>query len=137
MPPHAIAPYYQHPIYPAPPPPGGRTEGRTLASLLLSISGLLVGMLGVLLGGIAFLAANGLLLNGLLLGIPAMVCGTIAYFLGKSAITRIAASPDKLSGRSTAVAGWVIGAVTTAVGAVVTLAWFVLLLMANFGPPPS
>ena len=120
-----------------PPAPTGRSETRTLVSLLLAIGGLIVGMIGLFLGGLAFLVGSGALLNGLLLGLPAMISGPIAYFLGRSAINRIAESPDKLGGRSTAVAGWVIGAVTTAIGAGATLAWIVLVLVANFGPPPT
>ena len=137
MPPPAIAPYYQRPMYPVPPGPAGRSETRTVVSLLLAIGGLLVVMIGLFLAGLAFLLGSGELLNGLLLGVPAMICGPIAYFLGRSAIERIKAEPDKLSGRSTAVAGWVIGAVTTAIGASATLAWLVLVLVANFGPPPT
>lgn len=124
-------------MFPTPPRPVGRTEGRTVASLLLAIFGLLIAMTGVVIALLAFLTSNGDLLNALLLGFPGMVGGVIAYFLGKSAISRIAESPDTLGGRPTAVAGWVIGAVSTAVGAVVTLIWIVLFLIANFGPPPT
>lgn len=131
-----ILPYYGRPIYPAPPRPTGRTEGRTIASLLLAIFGLLIAMTGVLGALIALVTANGDLLNALLLGLPGIVGGVLAYFLGKSAIARIAESPTTLGGRPTAVAGWVIGAISTATGAVVTLAWIVLFLIANFGPPP-
>lgn len=92
-------------------------------------------MTGILLAALAVLVANGDLLNGLLLGVVGMICGPIAYFLGKSAISRIAESPTVLGGRSTAVAGWVIGAVATAFGALGTLVWIVLFLVANFGPP--
>lgn len=69
------------------------------------------------------------LLLGLPLGIPGMALGPLAYFLGKSAVGRIDESKGELGGRSTAVAGWVIGAIATAVGAAVTLVWFVLLLI--------
>jgi hypothetical protein len=124
-------------MYPAPPPPAGRTEGRTFVSLLLALFGLLIGLVGLLLGGLAVVVSNGDLLNGLLLGLPAMVCGPIAYFLGRSAISRIKESPTTLGGQPTAVAGWVIGAVGTALGALSTLTWLVLLLIANFGPPPA
>lgn len=124
-------------MFPTPPRPAGRTEGRTVVSLLLAIFGLLISMTGVLIALLAFITANGDLLNALLLGLPAMLGGVIAYFLGRSAIAHIAESPATLGGRSTAVAGWVIGAITTAVGAVVTLSWIVLFLIANFGPPPT
>ena len=132
-----MGPYYGRPAFPVPPRPTGRTESRTVVSLLLAIFGLLVALTGVLVALLAFFTANGELLNALLLGLPAMVGGVIAYFLGKSAISRIAESPATLGGRATAVAGWVIGALSTAAGAVVTLIWIVLFLIANFGPPPA
>lgn len=137
MPPHAIAPYYQRPYYPAPAPPSGRTEGRTLASLLLAVFGLLVGMTGILLAVLGLLTLNGPLLNALLLGLVGMALGALAYFLGKSAISRIAEEPTTKGGRPTAVAGWVIGSVSAAFGALSTLVWIVLFLIANFGPPPA
>jgi hypothetical protein len=137
VPPHAIAPYYQRPMYAAPPAAAARSEARTILSLLLAILGLLLAMTGSLLALVAFFTVNGDLLNALLLGFPAMITGVVAYFLGKSAIARIAESSATLGGRPTAVAGWVIGAVTTAVGATVTLVWIILFLVANFGPPPT
>jgi hypothetical protein len=66
---------------------------------------------------------------GLLTGIAGLVLGPVAYFLGKSAISRIDESQGKLGGRSTAAAGWVMGAVATGLGAVVTLVWFILFLV--------
>jgi hypothetical protein len=137
MAPRGIAPYYPRPIYPAPPAPAGRSEARAVLSLLLAIVGLLLTMTGALLALLAFFTENGDLLNALLLAFPAMIIGVIAYFLGKSAIARIKESPATLGGRPTAVAGWVIGSVTTALGATVTLIWIVLFLIANFGPPPA
>ncbi|HET7337908.1 MAG TPA: hypothetical protein VFK22_00050 [Candidatus Dormibacteraeota bacterium] len=136
-PPHAIAPYYQRPVYPTPQTPVGRSEGRTVLSLLFAIFGLLLAMTGALLAVLAFFTDSGGLLNALLLGFPAMIFGAIAYFLGRSGVARIAESPSTRGGRATAVAGWVIGAVTTAVGAIVMLTWIVLLLIANYGPPPA
>jgi hypothetical protein len=124
-------------MYPAPPAPTGRSEARTIVSLLLAILGLLLAMVGGLLALVAVLVQNGDLLNGLLLGLPAMLVGVVAYFLGKSAVSRINESAATLGGRPTAVAGWVIGAVATAVGATVTLIWIVLFLVANYGPPPT
>jgi hypothetical protein len=53
----------------------------------------------------------------------------MAYFLGRSAIGRIDSAPSTSSGRSLAVTGSVLGVVATAIGAVVTLAWLVLLLV--------
>jgi len=93
-------------------------------------------MVVFLLGVIALLTGLGELLNFLALGLPAMILGPVAYFLGRSAVSRIAASPQTLGGRSTAVAGWVMGAAGTAAGAIVFLIWLVLVLLANFGPPP-
>lgn len=138
MPPHAIAPYYGQPVYPAPAPLTGRTEGRTVASLALSLLGLLLGLTGLLIGGFGYLGApaSGLVL-AFWLGVPALVFGPLAYFLGKSAVNRISESKGALGGRGTAVTGWVIGVVGMAVGAAVTLIWIVLLLVANFGPPPT
>lgn len=95
---------------PAPRP--GRTEGRAVVSLLSAILGLVL---------------------GLPLGLPGMALGPLAYFLGKSAVGRIDESKGELGGRSTAVAGWVIGAIATAVGAAVTLIWFILLLLGISG----
>lgn len=66
-----------------------------------------------------------------------MVLGPLAYFLGKSAVGRIDESKGELGGRSTAVAGWVIGAIATAIGAAVTLVWFVVLLVAISAQPTS
>jgi len=71
------------------------------------------------------------------LGLPGLVLGPIAYFFGKSSQRRIDDSKGELTGRSTAVAGWVIGVVATAFGAIVTLVWLTVLLVALFGPPPS
>lgn len=114
----AFSPY---PTYPPPslpqPPPGprqGRTEGRATASLLSGIIGLVL---------------------GIPLGLPGMALGPVAYFLGKSAVGRIDESRGELGGRSTAVAGWVIGAIATAVGSAVTLVWFILALLSLSGTP--
>ena len=123
-------------MYPAP-SPAGRSEARTVASLLLAILGLLLAMTGGVIALLAFVTGNGDLLNALLLGLPAMILGAIAYFLGRSAVARIAESPSTRGGRATAVAGWVIGAVCSAFGAVVGLTWIVLFLVANYGPPPA
>ena len=94
-------------------------------------------MTGGFIAVLAFFTFNGDLLNALLLGFPAMILGAIAYFLGRSGVARIAESPATRGGRSTAVAGWVIGIISTALGAVVTLIWIVLVLLANNPPPPA
>jgi len=109
----AVAPYVPPPSYPPPPQQRtGRTEARAIWSLLTAIIGL------------AF---------GLVIGFPGLVLGPIAYFLGKSAISRIDGSNGELGGRGTAVAGWVMGVVAMAIGAVVTLVWFILFLIAISG----
>jgi hypothetical protein len=104
---------------------------------VLSLTGLVLGMLGFGLAGIGLLAQVTDLVGWLILGIPAMILGPVAYFLGKSAIDRMAAAPGTLGGRSIAITGWVIGAASMAVGAAATLIWFVFVLVASFGPPPS
>ena len=70
------------------------------------------------------------ILLGLPFGLPGLAFGPMAYFLGRSAISRIDEAAATSSGRGLAVAGSVLGVVATAIGAVVTLAWLVLLLMA-------
>ena len=105
--------------YPPPtfPPPfvkaSGSTDGRGIASLIVAIAGILL---------------------GLPMGIPGMVLGTLAYFLGKSAVSRIDSSQGALGGRSVAVAGWVLGVVAMAIGSVVTLVWIVVALVATSQP---
>src|SRR5260370_4867251 len=68
------------------------------------------------------------------MGIAGMVLGTLAYFLGKSAVSRINGSQGALGGRSIAVAGWVLGAVAMAIGSAVTLVWIVVVLVATSQP---
>lgn len=109
----AVAPYVPPPSYPPPPPQRtGRTEGRAIWSLLTAIVGLAL---------------------GLVTGFPGLVLGPIAYFLGKSATSRIDSSKGELGGRGTAVAGWVMGVVAMAIGAVVALVWFIVFLIAISG----
>jgi len=115
VPPHAIPSYYGQPQYVPAVPRVGRSDGKALVSLLAGIFGLLLAFLGL----------------------PALVLGPIAYFLGKASQRRIEESKGELSGRSTAVAGWVIGVVATSFGAIVALVWLTVFLVANFGPPPS
>jgi hypothetical protein len=59
-----------------------------------------------------------------------MALGTLAYFLGKSAVDNIDTSKGRLGGRGMAVAGWVLGAVAMAIGSAVTLVWLVVVLVA-------
>ena len=103
------------PWYPPPtdPPPhsraSGSADGRAVASLLAGIAGIVL---------------------GLPLGLPGMVLGTLAYFLGKSAVGRIDSSQGALGGRGLAVWSWVLGAIAMGIGAVVTLIWLVVVLIA-------
>ena len=108
--PASVAPYHPPPTYP--PPAGTRTavtDGRAAASLVWAILGLIF---------------------ALPLGLPGMIAGPIAYFLGKGARERIAESNGELTGRSAANAGRIIGIIATAVGAVVTLVWLVIIFTA-------
>lgn len=68
---------------------------------------------------------------GLPFGIPGMVLGTLAYFLGKSAVRRIDASHGALGGRGLAVYAWVFGVIAMAIGSAVTLVWLVVFLVAT------
>src|SRR5712691_11731524 len=108
--PPAIAPYYPPPSYPPPSYRGtGALDSRAAIALALAVIGLVL---------------------GLPLGVPGLVCGPIAYFMGKSSATRIQTSAGALGGRNFAVTAWILGIVATAAGAVVTLIWLVLLLFA-------
>ena len=105
----SIAPY--HPPPPYPPPSLVRatpTDGRAITSLAASILGILL---------------------GLPFGLPGLALGPLGYFMGRSAIARIDGAPGVAGGRGVAVAGWVLGVVATAIGAVVSLAWLILLLV--------
>jgi hypothetical protein len=93
-----------------------RNDGGALVSLLAGIFGLIL---------------------GLLLGLPGLVLGPLAYFVGKSSVARIDESKGTVGGRSSATAGRVMGIVATAIGAVVTLTWFIVYLVAVMGPPPT
>ena len=113
--PPVAAPY--HPPPPYPPPAVGSsvpTDGRAITSLVASIFGILL---------------------GLPFGIPGLALGPLGYFLGRSAIDRIDSAPGTEGGRSLAVTGWVLGIVATAVGAIVSLVWLVLLLIALAATP--
>jgi hypothetical protein len=104
----AIAPYHPPPAYP-PPPTAAGTDARAVASLGFGILGLIF---------------------ALPLGLPGLIAGPIAYFLGTGARTRIAESGGTLGGAGTANAGRILGVVTTAVGAIVTLLWLIILFNA-------
>lgn len=109
-----MAPYHPPPSYP--PPAYGRAQSvdsRAVVALVLAIVGLVL---------------------GLPLGVPGLICGPIAYFMGKSANRRIDGSGGALGGRSLAMSAWVLGIVATAVGAIITLIWLVLLLVSISTP---
>ena len=116
-PPPDIAAYHPPPAYP---PPGlGRsapTDGRAVTSLAASILGILL--------GVPF-------------GLPGLALGPLGYFMGRAAMARIDGAPGTAGGRSIAVAGWILGIVATAIGAVVSLAWLVLLLVVISTPPST
>jgi hypothetical protein len=107
----AVAPWHPPPAYPPAPQDRARgsTDGRATASLLSAIAGIVL---------------------GLPFGIPGMALGSLAYFLGKSAVDNIDSSKGGLGGRGMAVAGWVLGAVAMAIGSAVTLVWLVVVLVA-------
>ena len=112
--PPVVAPYHPPPSFPPP------TLGKAAAADGQGITSLAVGALGIALG--------------LPFGLPGLVLGAIAYFMGKAAIRRIDSSSGALGGRSLAGAGWVLGVVATAIGALVSLVWVVVLLVAISGP---
>jgi hypothetical protein len=109
----AIAPYHPPPSYP---PPSYGATGATDRNTAIALG----------------IAAVGLVL-GLPLGVPGLVCGPIAYFMGKSAVNRIEASGGALGGRTVASAAWILGIVATAVGAVVSLIWLIVWLVSVSG----
>lgn len=112
-----VTPWHPPPSYPPPRSQAtGSTDGRAIASLLAAIFGIVL---------------------GLPFGIPGMALGTIAYFLGKSAVSRIDRSEGARGGRSLAVAGWVLGAVAMAIGSAVTLVWLIVVLVAFAQPAAS
>ena len=113
--PPGVAPYHPPPAYPPPSGGGGAaTDGRAIISVVAAAFGILF---------------------GLPFGLPGLAFGPMAYFLGRSAISRIDEAEATASGRGLATAGSVLGVVATAIGAVVSLAWLVLLLVAASATP--
>jgi len=110
----APAPYYPPPSYAPPPSQTSSTDPRAAASVAFAILGLIF---------------------ALPLGLPGMIAGPIAYFLGKGARTRIIESGGTIGGMGIANTGRILGIVTTAVGAVVTLVWLIVIFNAlnDFG----
>jgi len=108
-----VAPYHPPPTYPPPQMAAGSTPGQAITSFGLAVLGLLL---------------------GLPVGVPGLVLGPVAYFLGKAAVSRIDASSGALGGRSLAMTGWIIGVAATAIGALVTLFWLILFLIAISSP---
>ena len=74
------------------------------------------------------------ILLGLPFGLPGLALGPLGYFMGRSAIARIDGAPGTAGGRGVAIAGSVLGVVATAIGAVVSLVWLILLLFALSAP---
>jgi hypothetical protein len=114
--PPPIVPYHPPPTYPPPQYRSSRgIDNRAVIGLALAIIGLVLGVV---------------------LGVPGLVCGPIAYFMGRSAASRIEASGGAVSGRNLALFAWIFGIVATAVGAVVSLIWLVIYLVSVSGPTP-
>ena len=105
--------WYPPPTHPPPQPDaGGSSRRRAIAALVAAILGLVL---------------------GLPLGVPGMILGTLAYFLGRSAV-RNSESSGSTGGRGVATVAWVLGAVSMAIGSAVTLVWLVVALVVTSGP---
>ena len=112
--PAPVAPYHAPPSYPPPVYDTAQSvDSRAVVALVLAIVGLVF---------------------GLPLGVPGLICGPIAYFIGKSSNRRIDASAGALGGRGLAMSAWVLGILATGVGAIITLIWLVLFLVAISTP---
>lgn len=105
----APAPYYPPPAYPPPPSQSSVTDPKAVAAVVFAILGFVF---------------------ALPLGLPGMIAGPIAYFLGKGSRTRIIESGGTIGGMGLANTGRILGIVTTAVGAVVTLLWLIVVFNA-------
>jgi hypothetical protein len=113
--PPLVAAYHPPPAYPPPVTQATRvTDGRAAASALLAILGLIF---------------------SIPLGLPGMIAGPIAYFLGKDARARIAASNGALSGAGAANAGRIIGIAATILGCLISLGWLIVIFNAMLDVP--
>ena len=109
----AVAPYHPPPNFPPPASQAGRvTDGRAASSVVFAVLGLVF---------------------ALPLGLPGMIAGPIAYFLGKSARTRIAESQGTLGGEGAASLGRILGIITFTVGCIVTFLWLLVIFNAMLG----
>ena len=118
-------------------PVGQRTEARAIAATFGSGVALGLAVAGLALAAVGWYFDVASLLAGLLLGVPAMILGPVGYFVGRSAIHHVAASEGRLGGATLARTSTVLGAVAMAIGAVLTVVWLTLLLLAAAGPPPA
>ena len=118
-------------------PVGQRTEARAIAAMFGSGVALGLAVAGLALAAAGWYFDIASLLGGLLLGLPAMILGPVGYFVGRSAIQHVALSEGRLGGTGLARTSTVLGAVAMAIGAVLTVVWLTLLLIAAAGPPPA
>jgi len=110
-----VAPYHPPPAHPPRLGPAAPTNGRAIVSLAVAAVAIAL---------------------GLPFGVPGLVLGPVAYFTGKTAISHVDDAQGAVGGRGLAAAGWVLGVVATAIGAVVSLVWLVVLLVYVSGPTP-
>lgn len=132
-----LAQYQAYAGRPVARPVGQRTEGRAIAAAFGSCVALGLGLAGLGLPAVGWFFDLAQLLNGLVLGVPSMILGPIGYFVGRSAIRHIDESQGKLGGRGLATTSWILGAIAMAIGAILTLIWLTLVLLAASGPPPA
>jgi hypothetical protein len=102
--------------------------------MVATLTGLGLGLAGLVAGGLVLVSAQGdvtanyvlgtPLLNAFGIGIPALVLGPLGYFLARSVQARMGATA-------------VIGIAATVIGAASTLLWIVIMLLGYFGPPPA
>lgn len=147
MPPGLIPATYPQNVPQAPAAPEAATDRRSTAALLTGVVGIGLGVVGLVAGGVVLALAGGdvtstyaagtPLWNAFGIGIFALALGPVGYFMGRSALARIAASNGQLGGRQNARAANFVGIAATIIGAGSTLGWLVIVLLGFFGPPPS